>query len=115
MAPAPATANANSRSELMYMPFNSMMGRRTPIWRKSVPYRSVAKLGIEIINEIHAAHDEIGIGDPHHIDPAENQIKSERKQREHAAEQDAVDDRLEKINVHRLCSLLLLSAFYRPM
>jgi hypothetical protein len=44
-----------------------------------------AKLGIEIVNEIHAAHDEIGIGDPHHINHAENQIKSERQQCQHAA------------------------------
>ena len=66
-----------------------------------------AELGIEIINKIHAAHDEIGISNPYHVDHAENQIKSERKQREHAAEQDAVDDRLEKINIHCLCSLLL--------
>ena len=49
---------------------------------------------------VHAAHDDVGIGDPHHVDHAENQVEPERQQRQHAAEQDAVDDRFEEIEVH---------------
>ena len=59
-----------------------------------------AVFGVEKIESIHAAHDDVGIGDPHHVDNAEDQIESEREQRQHAAEQDAVDDRFEEIEIH---------------
>ena len=59
-----------------------------------------AVYGIEEIDHIHAAHDDVGIGDPDHVDHAEDQVQAERKQREHAAEQDAVDDCFEEIEVH---------------
>src|SRR5262249_30770726 len=61
-----------------------------------------AILGVEEIDRVHAAHHDIGVTDPHHVDDAEDQVQSERQQRKHAAEQDAVDDRLDKINVHAL-------------
>ena len=60
-----------------------------------------AEPGIEPIDHIHAAHDEVGIGDPHHVDHAEDQVEAKRKERQHAAEQNAVDDRFEEIDVHR--------------
>jgi hypothetical protein len=67
------------------------------------------EFGIEIIDEIHAAHDDIGIGNPHYVDHAKNQIESEGEQREYAAEQDAVDDRFEKIDVHLFYGLICLN------
>src|SRR5262245_13904199 len=57
-------------------------------------------LGVEEIDYIHAAHDDVGIGDPDHVDYAEDQVQAKREQGQHAAEQDAVDDRLEEIDVH---------------
>ena len=59
-----------------------------------------AILGIEEIDRVHSAHDDVGIGDPDHVDDAEDQVQPERQQREHAAEQDAVDDGLNEIDVH---------------
>ena len=61
-----------------------------------------AVVDVQPIDRVHAAHDEIGIGDPDHIDHAEDQVEAERKQRQHAAEQQAVDDRLEQIDIHAL-------------
>ena len=59
-----------------------------------------AELDVEPINGVHAAHDEVGVGDPHHVDHAEDQVQPERKQRQHAAQQDAVDHRFEEIDIH---------------
>ncbi len=52
------------------------------------------------VDRIHAAHHELGIADPYHVDDAEDEVEPEREQRQHPAEQYAVDDRLEEINVH---------------
>ena len=60
-----------------------------------------AVFDVEEIDHVHPAHDDVGVGDPHHIDHAENQVQAERQQRQHAAEQDAVDDRLDEIQIHR--------------
>jgi hypothetical protein len=57
---------------------------------------------VEKIDHVHPAHDDVGIGDPHDIDHAENQIQAERQKRQYAAEQDAVDDRLDEIRIHSL-------------
>src|ERR1043166_4737037 len=57
---------------------------------------------VQPIDRVHAAHDEVGVGDPHHVDHAEDEVEAEREQREHAAEQEPVDHRLDQINVeHR--------------
>ena len=60
-----------------------------------------AVLGVEEIDDIHAAHDDVGIGDPDDVDHAEDQVEPEREQSQHAAEQEAVDDRFEEVDVHR--------------
>ena len=56
--------------------------------------------GVKKIDHVHAAHDDVGIGDPHHVDHAKNQVQAERQQRQHAAKQDAVDDRFNEIEIH---------------
>ena len=61
-----------------------------------------AVFNIEEIDHVHPAHDDVGVGDPHHIDHAENQVQAERQQRQHPPEQDAVDDSLDEIRIHSL-------------
>src|SRR4030095_1849276 len=46
-----------------------------------------------------ADHDERGVADPGDVDDAEDQIEPEREQRQHAAEQDAVDHGLQQVDV----------------
>ena len=53
------------------------------------------------VDHVHAAHDELGVADPHHVDDAEDQVEAKRQESQHAAEQDAVDDRFEEIDVHQ--------------
>jgi len=59
-----------------------------------------AEDGKQPVDHVHAAHDEIGIGDPHHVDYAEDQVQSEGEQRQDAREQQAIDRRLEQEDVH---------------
>src|SRR3569833_1072746 len=54
------------------------------------------------IHGIHADHHEFGVADPGHVDDAEDQIEPEREQRQHAAEQDAVDHGLQQIDVENV-------------
>ncbi len=53
------------------------------------------------VDRVHAEHDELGIGDPHDVDHAEDEVEPERQQCQHAAQQNAVDHRLEEVDVHR--------------
>ena len=46
-----------------------------------------AEYGKQPIDHVHAAHDEIGIGDPHHVNYAEDQVQAQGEQRQHAREQ----------------------------
>ena len=48
---------------------------------------------------VHAQHDQLGVADPHDIDHAEDQVQSERQQCQYAAQQHAVDQRLQQIDV----------------
>ena len=56
----------------------------------------------QIIHAIHADHDEFGVADPGHVDDAEDQVQAERQQRQHAAEQDAVHDGLEQVDIENI-------------
>src|SRR5262249_60876435 len=58
-------------------------------------------IAVAPIDHVHAAHHQLGIRDPHDVDNAENQVQPEREQRQHAAEQQAVEKRFDKIDVHR--------------
>ena len=51
------------------------------------------------VHSIHPDHDELGIADPGDVDDAEDQIEPEREQRQHAAEQDAVDHGFQQVDV----------------
>ena len=53
----------------------------------------------QVVHPVHADHDQFGIADPGHVDDAEDQVEPERQQRQHAAEQDAVDHGLQQIDV----------------
>ena len=46
------------------------------------------------VDEVHAQHREIDVDDPHDVEHAEDQVEPEGEQREHAAEQEAVQRRL---------------------
>ena len=59
-----------------------------------------AEYGKEPVDRVHAAHDEIGVGDPDHVDHAEDQVQTEGEQRQDACEQQAVDRRFEQEHVH---------------
>ena len=50
----------------------------------------------EEVHAVHAQRDEVDVGDPDDVDDAEDQIEAEGEEGEHAAEQDAVDHRLEQ-------------------
>jgi hypothetical protein len=54
---------------------------------------------VRVEHRVHADHHQLGVTDPHHVDDAEDQVQAEREQREHAPEQQSVDDRLEKEDV----------------
>src|SRR5262249_10250586 len=73
---------------------------------KKNEWQRPAQVHEEDVDDVHAAHDEIGIRDPYHIDDAEDQIETERKQRQHAAEQQAVDHGFKKENVHYAMSVM---------
>src|SRR5262249_32895076 len=55
--------------------------------------------GVEEVHPVHTEHDELGVADPDDVDDAEDQVEAEREQRQHAAEQETVDHRLEQIDV----------------
>ena len=52
-----------------------------------------------VVHAVHADHHELGVADPGDVDDAEDQIEPEREQRQHAAEQDAVDHGLQQVDV----------------
>jgi len=56
------------------------------------------------VDGVHPDHHQLGVADPHHVDHAEHEVESEREQREHPAEQQPVQHRLEKVDVERLAS-----------
>ena len=55
-----------------------------------------ARLGVEEPDGVHAHHDQLRVAEPDHVHDAEHQVQPEHGQGEHAAEQDAVDDRFEQ-------------------
>src|SRR5262252_7277337 len=55
--------------------------------------------GIEEVHPVHPEHDQLGIADPDDVDHAEHQVESERQEREDAAQQDAVDQGFEEVDV----------------
>jgi hypothetical protein len=59
-----------------------------------------AEYGKEPVHRVHAAHDEIGVSDPDHVDHAEDQVQAEGEQRQNARKQQAVDRRFEQEDVH---------------
>ena len=59
-----------------------------------------AEEGVEPVDRVHAAHDQLGIGDPHHVDDPEDQVEAERQQGQDAAEQHPVQHRFEEVDVH---------------
>ena len=56
----------------------------------------------QVVHAVHADHHQLGVADPGHVDDAEDQVQPERQQRQHAAEQDAVDHRFEQVDVEDL-------------
>ncbi|KZS00409.1 Uncharacterized protein APZ42_003283, partial [Daphnia magna] len=46
--------------------------------------------GIEPVDGVHAAHHQLGVGYPHDVDDAEDEVEAQRQQRQDAAQQDAV-------------------------
>ncbi len=51
------------------------------------------------VHAVHADHDQLGVADPGDVDDAEDEVEAEREEREQAAEQDAVDDGFEQVDV----------------
>ncbi|MGY3651363.1 hypothetical protein ACVWW2_006654 [Bradyrhizobium sp. LM4.3] len=45
---------------------------------------------------------QLGVANPGHVDDAEDQVEPEREQRQHAAEQDAVDHGLQQVDVENV-------------
>ncbi len=60
-----------------------------------------AEEAVQPEDHVHAAHDELGVADPHHVDDAKDEVEAERLKGQHAAEKDAVDDRFKEVDVHR--------------
>jgi hypothetical protein len=57
---------------------------------------------VDAVDEVHAVHaenDQLGIADPDHVDDAEDEVEAEREEGEHAAQQYAIDERLEQVDV----------------
>src|SRR4029078_1731702 len=79
--------------------------------RRRGPVREAENLD-QIIHAVHADHDQLGITDPGHVDDAEDQVEPECQQRQHATEQDAVDHRLQQINVEDVQKCL--HPYYTP-
>src|SRR5213594_1031055 len=48
------------------------------------------------VDEVHADHHQVDVGDPHDVEHAEDQVQAEGEEREHAAQQHAVERRLEE-------------------
>src|SRR5262249_37066894 len=48
---------------------------------------------------VHAEHDQFGIADPYDVDHAEDQVQPKCQQGQHAAQQNAVDQRLKQIDI----------------
>jgi hypothetical protein len=63
------------------------------------PKQRHAVVDIEEVDRVHADHHQLGVADPDHVDHAEDQVQPERQQRQHPAEQDSVQDRLEQEDV----------------
>ena len=66
--------------------------------RRGDPVRHAEYLD-HVIHAVHADHHQFGVADPGDVDDAEDQIEPEREQRQHAAEQDAVDHGFQQIDV----------------
>ena len=54
---------------------------------------------VEEVHAVHAEHDQLGVADPDDVDDAEDEVEAEREEGEDAAQQDAVDERLEQVDV----------------
>ena len=80
------------------------MMRRCTATPRSAPAASetsaAAQMGqpnaTEEVDGVHAQHDQVDVGDPHDVEHAEDQVQPEREQRQDAAQQDAVDRRLDE-------------------
>src|SRR6185503_8050265 len=59
-------------------------------------------LHVQVVDRVHAAHDQLGVADPDHVDDAEDQVEPERQERQQAAEQEPVEDRLQQEDVEDL-------------
>jgi hypothetical protein len=66
--------------------------------RRRGPVRHAEYLD-HVVHAVHADHDKLGVADPGDVDDAEDQIEPEREQRQHAAEQDAIDHGFQQIDV----------------
>ena len=60
---------------------------------------------IEPVNGIHADHDQFRVANPDHIYHAEDQIEPECQQRQHATQQQAIDDRFKQKAVKHVLPL----------
>ena len=66
--------------------------------RRRSPVRQAEYLD-HVVHAVHADHDQFGVADPGDVDDAEDQVEPKREQRQHAAEQDAVDHGFQQIDV----------------
>src|SRR5258707_11447712 len=82
--------------------------------RRGGPIRDAEHLD-HVIHAVHADHDQFGVADPGDVDDAEDQVEPEREQRQHAAEQDAVDHGLQQIDVEDVEKSLHASPYYWSM
>ena len=72
--------------------------RRAPSPIDAMPASQIGQpvAGHQEVDPVHAQHDEVHVHDPDDVEHAEDQVQPEREQREHAAEQDAVQRGLEE-------------------
>jgi hypothetical protein len=61
--------------------------------QRAQPHRPAVDLD-QVVDEVHAEHHQVHVGDPHDVDHAEDEVEAEREQGQDAAEQDAVERRL---------------------
>jgi hypothetical protein len=57
---------------------------------------------VQVVHGVHADHDQLGVADPDDVDHAEDQVQSQREQRQDAAEQHAVEHGFEQEDVKEL-------------
>src|SRR5258705_5928512 len=82
--------------------------------RRRDPVRQPEHLD-HVVHAVHPDHDKFGVADPGDVDDAEDQVEPEREQRQHAAEQDAVDHGFQQIDVEDVEKSLHASPYYWSM